>query len=171
MDQELKNLEETIVETDAIEAEISESGAVSESNLESETQNEEFNAEDYLQSLISKRRGTFKINLSYSDATYLRNRLDKSEWVGPQQAYLLIISKLEMSSICENLSSLDKKSSHEVEISSATIESLSYFLNKATGVGEDSAQKLFAASMLLRPALSEMGRIDEEIKELQGIQS
>lgn len=164
MDQELKT---PVVENEAAIEETVELAVESDSDVsvEEESKSEE-TPEEKLTRLRLERTGTFKINMTYSDATYLRNRLDKSEWVGPQQAYLLIISKLELSSVCEELSQLDKKSSHQVELTAATIESVSYFLNKATGVGEDSAQKLFAASMLLRPALAEMGRLDEEMKSM-----
>ena len=166
MDQELKT---PAVENETVLGETIELNVETDSDapveMESEREEEE-TLEEKMTRLRLERTGTFKINMTYSDATYLRNRLDKSEWVGPQQAYLLIISKLELSSICEELAQLDKKSSHQVELTAATIESTSYFLNKATGVGEDSAQKLFAASMLLRPALSEMGRLDEELKSM-----
>jgi hypothetical protein len=164
MDQELKT---PVVENETVLEETVELNVETDSDtpVEMESEREE-TLEEKMTRLRLERTGTFKINMTYSDATYLRNRLDKSEWVGPQQAYLLIISKLELSSICEELAQLDKKSSHQVELTAATIESTSYFLNKATGVGEDSAQKLFAASMLLRPALSEMGRLDEELKSM-----
>jgi len=117
---------------------------------------------------ISKlRMGKFEVALSTSDAKYMRNILDRAEWKGPQQAYLLIISKLEMSQICEELKEKDQATSHQVPLSSATIESLSFFMNNYTGKGDQSAHKLFASSMLLRPAIGEINKLDREIEELR----
>lgn len=114
-----------------------------------------------LEELTQKRMGTFKVGLSYKDAVYYRNLLDKSEFTGPQQAYLLIIAKAELSQVCEALKSTDQMARHEVQLTSATIESLGYFMNKMTGKGADSATKLFSASMLLRPVMGEINKIDE----------
>lgn len=117
-----------------------------------------------LAQLQMDRMGNFNVTLSYDDATYLRNLLEKSEYKGPQQAYLLIISKLEMSQICETLKGLDREMRHTVEISAAAIESMSFFMNLKTGKGIDSAQRLFTASMQLRPAISQINRIEEELE-------
>jgi hypothetical protein len=126
----------------------------------------EMTEEDILKNLQAKRMGTFKVDLSYSDATYLRNMLDKTTYKGPQQAYLLIISKLELSQVCEMLKNESNNTRHPVELTSATIESISFFMNQKEGVGIDSAQKLFAASMVLRPAIGEINKLDQEISNL-----
>ena len=120
-----------------------------------------------LKELQEKRMGKFKVTLSYSDAVYLRNLLDKSEFKGPQQAYILIISKLEISSTCDALKNEDKTKRYDVELSSATIESISYFMNNKTGKGEDAAQRLFAASMLLRQATGEINELDAQLNTLR----
>lgn len=118
-----------------------------------------------LKELSTQRMGKFKVSLSVADAKYIRNLLDRSEWKGPQQAYLLVISKLEMSQICQELKELDPNLSHSVDLSSAAIESISFFMNGSTGKGENSAQRLFAASMLLRPAIGEINKIDTQIEK------
>jgi hypothetical protein len=133
---------------------------------EVESNEVEMTEEDMLKNLQAKRMGTFKVDLSYSDATYLRNMLDKTAYKGPQQAYLLIISKLELSQVCEMLKNEPKDTRHPVELTSATIESVSFFMNQKEGVGVDSAQKLFAASMVLRPAISEINKLDQELTNL-----
>jgi hypothetical protein len=122
---------------------------------------------DPLTELQAKRMGSFEVSLTFNDARYLRNLLDKSEWVGPNQAYLLIISKLEMSNICEALKGMDPGQMHKVKMTSACIESLNYFMSRWSGTGEQSAQKLFASSMLLRGAIGEINKIDSEIEELK----
>jgi hypothetical protein len=139
---------------------------VEETTIDSESTTVEMTDEEKLGSLQAKRMGTFKVDLSYSDATYLRNMLDKTTFKGPQQAYLLIISKLELSQICEALKNEPKDSRHPVEITSATIESVSFFMNNKEGIGVDSAQKLFAASMVLRPAIAEINKLDQELTNL-----
>lgn len=135
-------------------------------NAEADSTSVEMTDEEKLGALQAKRMGTFKVDLSYSDATYLRNMLDKTTFKGPQQAYLLIISKLELSQICEALKNEPKDTRHPVEITSATIESVSFFMNNKEGVGVDSAQKLFAASMVLRPAIAEINKLDQELTNL-----
>ena len=142
-----------------------ETTSPAQSNLNEETK--ELTPEEKLSELQARRMGTFKVELTHSDATYFRNTLDKSVYRGPQQAYLLIISKLEISQVCEFLKSENKESRHSVDITAATIESVSYFLNNREGTGADSAQKLFAASMVLRPAIGEINRLDSEIEELR----
>jgi hypothetical protein len=130
-------------------------------NLSVEDQIEEMSIED----LKKKRMGTFKVGMSYGDAVYYRNLLDKSEYTGPQQAYLLVVAKTEMSQICAALKDSDKASRHEVDLTSATIESIGFYMNRFTGKGADSAMKLFTSSMLLRPVMAEINKIDEIISE------
>lgn len=113
--------------------------------------------------LKKMRMGSFKVGLSYGDVTYYRNILDKSEYTGPQQAYLLAIAKAEISNVCSILSTKDKNSRFEVTLTSATIEALGFFINRFSGKGADSATKLFSASMLLRPVMGEINQIDEEL--------
>jgi hypothetical protein len=133
---------------------------------ESESPTTEVSTEDKLKELQSKRMGMFKVNLSYLDAKYLRNMLDKTVYKGPQQAYLLIISKLEMAQVCEMLKNEAKETKSQVDLSSATIESISFFMNQKEGTGADSAQRLFAASMVLRPAIEQINKLDQEISDL-----
>lgn len=123
--------------------------------------------EETLKSLQEKRMGTFKVDLSISDATYLRNLVEKTKFKGPQQAYLILIAKSEMTQVRDTLKDLDKNERHTVEITSATIESLSYFMNNMELSGTDSANKLFSTSMILRPAIGQINQIDQEISELQ----
>jgi len=127
----------------------------------------EMTLEETFTDLSARRMGKFSITISYKDSTYLRNLLDNSEYKGPQQAYLLIISKLEMSQICEFLKNEDKEKRHGVEVTAATIESLSFFMNNRVGKGTDSAQKLFAASMQLRPAITEINEIAEKLDAVE----
>lgn len=127
----------------------------------------ELTPEEKVMELSKQRMGKFDVALSAADAKYMRNLLDRSEWKGPQQAYLLIISKLEMSQLCEELKDKDQAVSHPTPVSSATIESLSFFMNNYTGKGDNAAHKLFASSMLLRPAIGEINKLDREIEELR----
>lgn len=121
--------------------------------------------------LKKMRMGSFKVGLSYGDAVYYRNILDKSEYTGPQQAYILAIAKSEMSQVCSILKDKNKESRFEVSLTSATIESLGFFINRFSGKGADSAARLFSASMLLRPVMAEINRIDEELSSRSQIES
>lgn len=116
-----------------------------------------------LEDLRKKRMGTFKVGISHGDAVYYRNLLNKSDFTGPQQAYLLVVAKTELSQICEALKEKDKNTRYDVELTSAAIESIGFFMNRYVGKGSDSAMKLFTASMLLRPVMGEINKIDEII--------
>lgn len=160
-----ETVEETVVDTVEETVENTLGDLVEEKSEESVE--EDLSPAEKLAKLQTERMGNFKVTLSYDDASYLRNLLDKVEFKGPQQAYLLIISKLEMTQICETLKTLPKESRHNVEISAAAIESMSFFINSKTGKGIDSAQRLFSASMQLRPAISHINRIEDEIESLK----
>ena len=132
----------------------------------------ELTPEEILNDLRNQRTGMFDVELAYTDASYLRNLLDRAEYKGPQQAYLLIISKLEISQICESLKEFNKEEKKKVKLTSASIESISFFMNNAVGKGAATAQKLFAASMVLRPAVARINEIDQQMSIIQkGLES
>jgi hypothetical protein len=136
-----------------------------EETVAEEPQRELTPEEQIYEDLKVKRMGKFVVGMGHGDATYFRNLLDKSEYKGPQQAYLLIVAKAELSQVCEGLKGNDKTQRYEVELTSACIESVGFFMNNFTGKGSDSATKLFTASMLLRPAMGEINRLDEELAD------
>ena len=111
-----------------------------------------------------ERMGKFTVGLAYEDARYFRNLIDRAAYKGPQQAYLLIVAKAELSSLCDGLKEQDKGQRYEVELSSACIESIGYFMNNFEGKGEASAMKLFSASMLLRPAMGLINDLDAQLE-------
>jgi len=111
-----------------------------------------------------ERIGKFKVGMAYEDARYYRNLIDKSAYVGPQQAYLLIVAKAELSQLCDGLKDQEKGQRYEVELSSACIESIGFFMNKYEGKGEESAMRLFSASMLLRPAMGLINDLDAQLE-------
>ena len=112
-----------------------------------------------------ERMGKFKVGMSYEDARYYRNLLDKATFKGPQQAYLLIVAKGEMSAVCDGLKEHDKGQRYEVDLTSACIESVGFFMNSFESKGGDSAMKLFSASMLLRPAMGLINELDAKLEE------
>ena len=125
---------------------------MSELNLEVVEKSEvlEHNEMSEEQKIINERLGKFNVNLSLKDAVYFRNLLNKSDFTGSREAYLLLVATSEITSIIESLKNSQSDSSNIIEITSATIESLNYFMEKKNGTGFDSAQKLFSASMILR---------------------
>ncbi len=120
-----------------------------------------------LDSAIQRRMGSFDLNISPSDLKYIKNLLNnKVEWKGPNEAYLILMSLVSLSS---ELKESDDRSTERRTISlpSTTLESINFFLGKITGKGEESAHRLFAVSMLLRPAMEEIKKLDETIERLQ----
>jgi hypothetical protein len=120
-----------------------------------------------LDKAIQARMGHFAINISPADLKYVKNLLNnKIEWKGPNEAYLMLMALLSISS---ELKERDSSSSERVQVHlpSTTLESINFFLNRVTGKGEESAHRLFAVSMLLRPAMEEIKKLDELIEKLQ----
>jgi hypothetical protein len=120
-----------------------------------------------LEILLSKRTGDHEVAISYDDLKYIKNSLvQKIEWTGSNEAYLLIITVLSINS---QLDFMNPKSKERIKItlSASVLESINYFLSKISGKGIDSAQKHFSAAMQLRPALEELKKLDEEIQSLK----
>lgn len=148
---------------------IEEQEVVSTVQNEVETTNVEESVTELseLESLIQQRMGSFEINISPSDLKYIKNLLNnKVEWKGPNEAYLILMSLLSLSS---ELKEVDDRSTDRLTIAlqSSTLESINFFLGKVTGKGEESAHRLFAVSMLLRPAMEQIRILDEAIEKLQ----
>ena len=120
-----------------------------------------------LDKAVQARMGHFTINISPADLKYIKNLLNnKIEWKGPNEAYLMLMAILSISS---ELKERDSSSNErlQVQLPSTTLESINFFLNRVTGKGEESAHRLFAVSMLLRPAMEEIKKLDELIEKLQ----
>lgn len=156
---------ETSASAEEVEMTQEETVDTVQEETQEEPQKELTPEEQAYQDLQTKRMGTFKVQLDPSSAIYLRNILDKSEYEGPQQAYLLVVAKSEMSSIVNALKDNDKTKRYEVDMTSACIESLGFFMNRLKGKGSDSAMKLFTASMLLRPAMGQINELDQKLAE------
>jgi hypothetical protein len=123
--------------------------------------------EEQLNSLINRRMESFPIKINHADLKFIKNTItQKVEWKGPNEAYLVIISLL---SIDNALSELDPKelSPAQINMPSSTLESINFFLSRVTGKGLDSAQKLFSVSMMIRPAMESLKKLDEEIEHLK----
>ena len=123
--------------------------------------------QEQLDALINRRMGEFSVKISHVDLKYVKNAINqKIEWKGPNEAYLVIMTILTIDNV---LQEMDPKKTEQVQISlpSSTIESLNFFLTKVTGKGMESAQKLFSISMMFRPAMEAIRKIDEEIKVLE----
>jgi hypothetical protein len=123
--------------------------------------------EEQLNALINRRMGEFSVKISYPDLKYIKNTIQqKVEWKGPNEAYLVIISLL---TIDNALQAMDPKSVEAIQIHlpSSTIESINFFLNRITGKGLDSAQKIFSISMMLRQPIEALKKLDNEIETLR----
>lgn len=123
--------------------------------------------QEQLDALIRRRMGEFSVKINHADLKYVKNTIhQKIEWKGPNEAYLVIMAVLTIDNV---LQEMDPKKTEQVQIAlpSSTIESLNFFLTKVTGKGIDSAQKLFSISMMFRPAMEAIRKIDEEIKVLE----
>ena len=122
---------------------------------------------EILSDLLTSRTGTFDLKITHADLKYLKNTMQsKVEWKGPNEAYLTIMTILTLSNA---LDEMNPKATEAVTVKlpSSTFESLNYFLNKISGTGLDSAQRLFSATMILRPTIEAIKKLDAEIDTLK----
>lgn len=123
--------------------------------------------EQALNELIASRTGVFDLRIRYADLKYIKNLMNsKIEWKGSNEAYLTIMTILTLSNALEQM---DPKSTEpaQIKLPASTFESLNYFLSKVSGTGLDAAQKLFSATMILRPTLEALKKLDDEIEALK----
>lgn len=121
-----------------------------------------------LDKAIQARMGNFEVNISPADLKYVKNLLNnKIEWKGPNEAYLMLMALLNLSNELKESGDAGSAERRTVSLPSTTLESINFFLSRVTGKGEESAHRLFAVSMLLRPAMEEIKRLDETIEKLQ----
>ena len=122
--------------------------------------------EGKLEALEVSRMGTFKIEAAYNEVKYFKNMLNRVEWTGSNEAYLVALASATLDS---TLAMLDPKKTERVQVDmpSAVIEALNYFLGKVTGKGKEGANRLFSATMLLRQAVLAITQLQEEINVLK----
>jgi hypothetical protein len=119
-----------------------------------------------LDKLYAERTGNVTIQVSPSDLKYLKNILtQKVEWKGSNEAYLYLMANLYLTQALEER---DHRSAERfsAEMPVSVLESINFFLGRVTGKGEESAHRLFAVSMLLRPAVEKIKELDQQIQKL-----
>ena len=157
--------------TNLTEQEITEAVTVDTTTTTTTDTVAETTPETKLDLLIKERVGNYTLHISPADLKYVKNLLkNKIEWKGPNEAYLLLMSTISITSI---LTELDDRSTDRVavDISLSTIEAINFFLNRVTGKGEESAHRIFAISMLIRPALEHMKSLDDLISAEKAVNS
>lgn len=157
--------------TNLTEQEITEAVTVDTTTATTTDTVAETTPETKLDLLIKERVGNYTLHISPADLKYVKNLLkNKIEWKGPNEAYLLLMSTISITSI---LTELDDRSTDRVavDISLSTIEAINFFLNRVTGKGEESAHRIFAISMLIRPALEHMKSLDDLITAEKAVNS
>lgn len=149
-----------------MEQELQTPELIEESKL-TESQASESTPQEVLNSLLSRRTGEFEIKISHADLKYLKNSIaEKIEWKGPNEAYLTIISILSIENVIQSIDPATKEAI-QIKLPASTIESINFFLNRIPGKGLNSAQRLFSLSMMFRPAMESLKRLDEEIEFLK----
>jgi hypothetical protein len=154
-------MQETLTATEVVATE------ASSSQVEQPTAESPKTSQEQLTDLINRRMGQFDVKISYADLKYIKNSINsKVEWKGPNEAYLIVMALLTIDAALE---SMDPKKAESVQIKlpASTIESINYFLTKISGKGIESAQRVFAASMVLRQPVETLKKIDQEIESLQ----
>lgn len=119
-----------------------------------------------LDQLYAERTGNVTVQVSPSDLKYLKNMLSqKVEWKGANEAYLYLMANLYLTQALEER---DHRSTERfsAEMPASVLESINFFLGRVTGKGEESAHRIFAVSMLLRPALEKIKSLDQKIEAL-----
>lgn len=120
-----------------------------------------------LEALQAKRVGTFSLKINEANLRYIKNQLQgKVQWTGPEEAYLLSMAVITIDSALQGMDPKVKEPV-EVQLPSATIETVIHFLRKVSGTGLESASRLFSTWMILRPVIEDIHATDEEINRLK----
>ena len=134
----------------------------------SETTNEAPSTpQSQLNALLESRMGQFSVMAGVADLKYIKNAISqKVEFTGPNEAYLTIMAILSLENAIQDI---EPKETSKVKVSlpASTIESINFFFSKISGKGLESAQRLFSVSMMFRPAMEAIRKLDEEIKVLK----
>lgn len=145
---------------------IDESPELSDDAEGADTEKVDNSPEGQLKALEFKRMGEFKITATVDDIKYFKNMLNKTPWTGSNEAYLVALSYASLDGL---LASIDKKVKErlDVNLQAPVIEALNYFLSKMVGIGKDSANRCFSATMQLRQAVNAITVVQGEIEALR----
>ena len=150
-------------EKEAVLEEKVESSSKEENKVEKELSNEE--KLDQLREF--RKSGSVTLDMSFKAFKQLRNNFkNKTEWEGPNEAYLLCILCLDIE---QAMSKMDQKIEEvqKVALTNSSIETMGLFINKLKGSNVQSAQNNLSMIMVLNQAIAQIQSIDKQIKELE----
>ena len=126
-----------------------------------------------LDQLIDRRTGYFSVKLDTADLKWIKNACNsggKFSFTGPNEAFMLMNCYLGFSAAiarAEQEAKEQTESDGSVQIQAAAIEAAAILINKYSGSGLDTAQRVFRIAMALNPAIMDMKDLDKLINMIK----
>ena len=158
-DEAMEQLTEAVIEP-SIDMEIQEEG-------ESPEPVEELSE---VQKLINKRTGFWAVNLELADLKWIKNQCNsKFEFNGPNEAFMMMNCYLGFASAVARIEQATKMKleSEAPAVQASAIEACALLLNRYTGSGLESAQRVFRIAVALNGSIMEMKELDDQIEKLK----
>ena len=158
-DEAMEQLTEAVIEP-SIDMEIQEEG-------ESPEPVEELSE---VQKLINKRTGFWAVNLELADLKWIKNQCNsKFEFNGPNEAFMMMNCYLGFASAVARIEQATKMKleSEAPAVQASAIEACALLLNRYTGSGLESAQRVFRIAVALNGSIMEMKELDDQIAKLK----
>ena len=159
IDEAMEQLTEAVIEP-SIDMEIQEEG-------ESPEPVEELSE---VQKLINKRTGFWAVNLELADLKWIKNQCNsKFEFNGPNEAFMMMNCYLGFASAVARIEQATKMKleSEAPAVQASAIEACALLLNRYTGSGLESAQRVFRIAVALNGSIMEMKELDDQIAKLK----
>lgn len=119
-----------------------------------------------LEKLIARRTGFWQVKMQAQDAKWIKNACNgKFEYTGPNEAFMLMNCFIGFSSAISRQES--EGQTETIVIQAAAIEACAFFINKYSGSGVESAQRLFRIAMNMNNVMMELRSLDEQIQALR----
>jgi hypothetical protein len=123
-----------------------------------------------VQKLINKRTGFWAVNLELADLKWIKNQCNsKFEFNGPNEAFMMMNCYLGFASAVARIEQATKMKleSEAPAVQASAIEACALLLNRYTGSGLESAQRVFRIAVALNGSIMEMKELDDQIAKLK----
>jgi hypothetical protein len=123
-----------------------------------------------VQKLINKRTGFWAVNLELADLKWIKNQCNsKFEFNGPNEAFMMMNCYLGFASAVARIDQATKMKleSEAPAVQASAIEACALLLNRYTGSGLESAQRVFRIAVALNGSIMEMKELDDQIAKLK----
>lgn len=120
-----------------------------------------------LDRLIHRRTGYWKVKMELADLKWVKNACQgKLNFTGPNEAFMLMNCYLGFSGAVARMEQ-EKDQTLPVDLQASAIEACALLINKYSGSGIESAQRIFRIAIALNDVVMEMKNLDSVIQQLR----